>query len=93
MPNIYSKGFDNNLVFIGALNGDMFILDINEFKFSQYSLNIKCVKNYLNEKKIKLRTIANTDHIISIKLDNTDYSRLYIVYANLGLFIVNIKVI
>ena len=92
IPNIYSKGFENNLIFFGALNGDIFIFDLIEFKFAQFNLSFKSVRNYLIENKIKLKNIPLNDSPIEIRLDNTDYNRLYIVYKSIGLFILNIQV-
>ena len=91
-PNIYSKGFENNLIFFGALNGDVYIFDLIQFKFTQYTFSFKCIKKYFLDNNIKNKIIGQTERIICIRLDATDYSRLFIVYANLGLFILNLQV-
>ena len=92
VPNIYAKGFENNIIFLGTANGDLFIFDLNDFKFLQLNFNFKSIKNYLSNNKIKIKTLLQTDTIIGVRLDQTDYSRIFLVYSNFGLFVLNLQV-
>jgi hypothetical protein len=83
-------GFHNNLIFFGAQNGDVFIFDLNTFKFLNFTITYKQIKHYLSETKI-LKNIPQTDSLISIRLDQTDYSRLFLVYPCIGMIIFNIE--
>jgi hypothetical protein len=92
IPNFYVAGFENNLGFLGTENGDLFIIELTEFKFLQFNFNFKSIKKYLSDNKIKLKTFIQSDTLFTIRLDQTDYSKLFLIYPHFGLFILNLQV-
>ncbi len=93
IPNFYATSFENNLAFLGTDNGELFILELTEFKFLQFNFNFKSIKKYLSDNKIKLKTFIQSDTLLTIRLDQTDYSKLFLIYPHFGLFILNLQVI
>lgn len=92
VPNFHPEAFKNSLAFFGTDIGDLFVFDLSEYKFLLFNFNFKSIKRYLSDNKIKIKTFTQSDIILSIRLDQTDYSKLYLVYPHFGLFILNLQV-
>ena len=92
IPNFNFKDFDNDLMFLSTSKGDILIYDLKELKFQAYSLPFSIIENYLVKAKKKFNNIYN-EVIIDLRLHPLDYNILYVIYQNLGFFVVNLSVI
>jgi len=91
-PNFFLTGFDNNFLFIGSDKGDIFILSLTDFTFTNCYVSFSQIQSFMNKKKMKNSKLHLVDYVLNIIINPSNFSEIFIAYQYTGIIIYNLEV-